>query len=870
MIYDRLNDVLTGKEDNYMLPFYWQHGDHTASIPEEVERIYQSGARAFCVESRPHRDFCGEGWWRDMDIILAEAEKRGMKVWILDDDHFPTGHAAGKIKEHPELRNWQLAERHVDVMGPLDDALLIAEKTDGDHRLLDVWACRRVPSSESRILEDCADDCIRLTDGVKDGFLRFSIPAGCWRVFFFYKTRRGTSHPDYIDMISEESVRVLIDAVYEPHFARYGRYFGNTLAGFFSDEPSFGNNWSGAHSVDRGMYDRRVGMPGLALPWNDRIPGMMEKALGFDPAPYLSALWFGLGGEELTGRIRHAYMDAVTKLYRDCFTRQLGDWCEAHGVMYIGHIIEDMNAHARLGCSGGHYFRSLDGQHMSGIDIVLHQIMPGMSDYIHTCTASGNNADPAFFDYVLAKLASSFAHIGTQTEGRAMCEVFGAYGWAEGGPAMKWLLDYLLVRGVNRFVPHAFSPAFPDPDCPPHFGANGHDPQFGAFSALMTYGNRAAHLLSGGVHRADCAILYHADAEWMNKDGDAMLTEVPAKTLYDAHIDFDILPADCFTGTGGSRVFPAGAENGVLKVGPERYQCLVVPAAAILPAELEAALGKLEEQGVPVIRMKKDTAPEDLLAALGGFLKRDIEVEADFPKLRICHYTAGSSEIYMFVNESVADPVKTSVKLSGLEEVREGVWLDLLHGEEVRVPMENGRLSIELAPYQSAVAVFERTGEIPALPAKKRWTRSEPADLTFRIEKALWTDLSSYEPVADKVSPDALFSLTAADRDPGFSGRIRYTARFDTNQFEGKRESLALDLGEVGQTARLILNGKDLGERVCPPFRYDLTEALRDGENELVIEVSNTLANAVRDNFSMFMAIPASGLIGPVSWLREE
>ncbi|MBQ5354839.1 MAG: hypothetical protein IIU08_03110, partial [Clostridia bacterium] len=69
MIYDRLNDVLTGKEDNYMLPFYWQHGDHTASIPEEVERIYQSGARAFCVESRPHRDFCGEGWWRDMDII---------------------------------------------------------------------------------------------------------------------------------------------------------------------------------------------------------------------------------------------------------------------------------------------------------------------------------------------------------------------------------------------------------------------------------------------------------------------------------------------------------------------------------------------------------------------------------------------------------------------------------------------------------------------------------------------------------------------------------------------------------------------------------------------------------------------------------
>ena len=864
MAYGRLNDVLKGREDNYMLPFYWQHGDHTATIPEEVERIYKSGARAFCVESRPHKDFAGPGWWRDMDIILAEAEKRGMKVWILDDDHFPTGHAAGRMKEHPELRGWQLIERHVDVMGPLSDALLLAEGTDGDNVLLDVYAARRVPSADSRILEDCAPEFLRLTDGVKDGFLHFSVPAGCWRVFFLYKSRRGTSHPDYVDMLSEESVKVLVDAVYESHYEHYGKYFGNTIAGFFSDEPSLGNNWFGPHSVDLGMYNRRVGMPGLALPWNDRIPGMMRDALGYDPMPYLSALWFGLG--DATGDVRHAYMDAVTKLYRDCFTRQLGDWCEAHGVRYIGHIIEDMNAHARLGCSAGHYFRSLDGQHMSGIDIVLHQIMPGMSDYIHTCTASGNNADPAFFDYVLAKLASSFAHIGTQTEGRAMCEVFGAYGWAEGGPTMKWLLDYLLVRGVNHFVPHAFSPAFPDPDCPPHFGAAGKDPQFEAFSKLMTYGNRAAHLLTGGVHRADCAILYHADAEWMNRDGDAMLTEVPAKTLYDAHIDFDILPADCFTGdASGSRVYPARAENGLLHVGRQSYQALIVPAAKLLPAPLTAALEKLEASGVPVIRMWPDTTPAGLLSALDGFLKRGVTVEGAFPKLRICRYSAGDSEIFMFVNESTAEPVKTGVTLAGLEAVREGVLLDLLNDDCALVSLSGGRLELELAPYQSVIAVFEKNGEVPALPRKKVWACAEGADLRFRAEAAPADDMENYAPVAEGDRADGLFNMTSADRDPGFSGRIRYTAAF-----EGRRESLALDLGEVGQTARLWLNGRDLGVRVCPPYRYDLTDALRDGENELVIEVSNTLANTVRDGFSAFMAIPATGLLGPLVWLRER
>ena len=106
---ERLNDILTGKGENYLLPFYWQHGDHTQLIPEQIQRIYDSGCRAICVESRPHPDFVGETWWRDMDVILAEAEKRGMKVWLLDDDKFPTGHAAGMIeKKYPHLRQWEL------------------------------------------------------------------------------------------------------------------------------------------------------------------------------------------------------------------------------------------------------------------------------------------------------------------------------------------------------------------------------------------------------------------------------------------------------------------------------------------------------------------------------------------------------------------------------------------------------------------------------------------------------------------------------------------------------------------------------------------------------------------------------------------
>ena len=128
-----------------------------------------------------------------------------------------------------------------------------------------------------------------------------------------------------------------------------------------------------------------------------------------------------------------------------------------------------MNAHARLWCSAGHYFRALDGQDMSGIDIVLHQVMPGYAHYISAASCAGGRVDPGFFHYVLGQLGASSAHLNTLQNGRAMCEVFGAYGWAEGLPMMKWLMDFLLVRGINRFVPHAFSPDFPDPDAPPNF-----------------------------------------------------------------------------------------------------------------------------------------------------------------------------------------------------------------------------------------------------------------------------------------------------------------------------------------------------------------------------------------------------------------
>lgn len=110
----------------------------------------------------------------------------------------------------------------------------------------------------------------------------------------------------------------------------------------------------------------------------------------------------------------------------------------------------------------GHYFRAISGEHIPDVDVVLSQIIPGMTEYPHLGDVFHRYCDNKFFNYTLAKLAASAAHITPEAENRTMCEIFGAYGWAEGTKMMKWLTDFMLVRGINHFVPHAYSMKFPD------------------------------------------------------------------------------------------------------------------------------------------------------------------------------------------------------------------------------------------------------------------------------------------------------------------------------------------------------------------------------------------------------------------------
>ncbi|OMF37768.1 glycosyl transferase family 2 [Paenibacillus sp. FSL H8-0548] len=868
----RLQEVLAGKGDNYLLPFLWQRGETEAVIREELARIDEAGIKAVCIESRPHPDFLGPGWWTDVDIIMDEARSREMRVWVFDDDHFPTGHAAGKMKDaSPLLRRRFLGERRIDAVGPMKEAsFLIGPWLQEGDVLVAAYAAKRERGSGVII-----GDMIDVEAFIQQNVLYWDVPAGFWSIYLMVETSEGADNTkrEYINPIVSESTQVLIDAVYEVYYERYKDDFGKTFAGFFSDEPGFYNDFN--------MYDF-TSVPGkqrVVLPWRHDMLSYLDAEIGSSFKALLPLL-FHNGGEK-TAEARYSYMNAVSKLYAEHFCGKLGEWCRERNVEYIGHIIEDNNVHARLGCGPGHFFRSMWGQDMSGIDVVLHQILPGFDETPFSWVAG--NTDSEFFHYGLAKLGSSLAHIDPKKKGRAMCEIFGAYGWSEGLKLMKWLTDHMLVRGINHFVPHAFSQMeFPDKDCPPHFYARGHNPQYRYFKELNHYTNRLCHLLSGGVHRATAAVLYHAEAEW---SGTSMLFQKPVKALLQAQIDCDVVPAD-------SIITNAAIVGGKLMIAAEEYSCFIVPYAEALPIKLLETLLAMADGGVPVIavdslpiRSSEGIESAAILAELDAHANvrviplmklassmktlglYEIEVEEDQSYLRNYHYEHPDYHVYLFFNEHPYERIDTQVFIPQHAQAAIYDGFDnkaaLL---DVTVTPEGLQLPLKLSPYESIIVIAGME-----LPKGIEWTigSQEASDegILLQGEWTVATATAEQYPNFDHWGTLAqLVSMGSPQLLPAFSGTFRYELTF---QWPNAAKPFALDLGDAYETAEVWLNDERLGVRLCSPYRFDTRSSVREGMNKLVIEVTNTLAKEQRDFFSRFMQQEPSGLIGPVRLLLE-
>lgn len=909
-----VEEVLNGKGKNYILPFLWLHGESHSVLKEEIDSIEACSIREFCIESRPHPDFMGPRWWADLDFIMEEARKRNMRVWVLDDDQFPTGHAKGAYVTRPDKKKIYLAKRHMDLIGPVNHAAVLIENFLGhDGKLLAVFVCKRMDNST---LSLDIEHAIDVTETYKDGMVYFNIPEGFHRLIVMYTTQQNGGRKDYINLIDDASVQVLIDEVYEGHHARYKDDFGTTFAGFFSDEPELGN-------VLGYGFDELIGKKDRQLPWSILLGKKLEDSWGFERYKNLIGLWYDVGTR--TKSIRRTYMDQLTLLVESCFSGKIGAWCKQRNVEYIGHIIEDDNAHTRMGCSIGHYFRAQKGQHMAGIDLVHLQLIPGFKEKYHQWIAG--DQDGEFFHFGLAKLGSSSARLDQKKMGRSLCEIFGSYGWAEGVGLMKWLTDHMLVRGVNHFVPHAFSPKYPDTDCPPHFYARGNNPQFPYVIRLMQHMNRMAHLLNGGHMNAGIGVLYHAEAEWTG--GAYEPYQKIVRALLEKQLDCTVISVDYLSEE------EVHFEKGRYAINNLSYEMLLIPYAEYVSDEVVSFVERATQWNIPVWmtqghpkstisgdRLTKQwyesvtiTSERSIAEEVKDACSLEIEVLSEQKDLRACSYVQSDGMIYLFFNEHPFEGIETLVRLYAATDIC------LLRYDSIKNSLERANfkkdiLHLKLAPGESACYFVEKK-----IRNKKELQRSKATDDrellpivvsadhgTLKSEWSLLVPIHEYtlngswsisvqetgieQDFRDLMvirADDALPFINSLDSMTRFSGIIRYESQFDWEKiwafddmitsvppmFNRNELRIYLELEGISDASTVVLNEEVVGEILSAPFRIEITDrfikdtsgnipgALKGGTstNTIKIDVVNTLTWRLHDGQSTHTQINPTGMI---------
>lgn len=844
----KIQQVLEEKEGNYIFPFFWQHGESEETLRRYMQVIRESNIHAVCVESRPHPDFLGPKWWHDMDIILDEARKRAMKVWILDDSHFPSGYANGALKNAPnEYRRQSLTAQIMDCCAEGKEMELslkeyqrvkawepnMMEKYNLQGNMIPVFDDDQIHSVIAfRCGGKGADDILNLSEQIKSGKICFTVPEGKWKLVICHLTRNRGPHRDYINMLDRQSCKIFIDTVYEAHYQHYALDFGKTIVGFFSDEPEIGNG----HLYDMGIKISQM----EDQAWSREVEKELKEKWGDQYNCYLPFIWEQDFSSTFCAKARYDYMNVVTRAVERNFSYQIGDWCRAHGVQYIGHLIEDNDQHTRTGSSLGHYFRGLAGQDMAGIDDIGGQVLPQGEEL------PGNPLQPRdghFYHFALGKLASSQAAIQPEKKGRSMCEIFGNYGWKEGVRLEKYLIDHFLVRGINHFVPHAFSPKeFPDPDCPPHFYAHGNNPQYRHFGELMRYTNRMCSLISDGKHIVPVAILYHAEADWC---GYAMPVQEPGMLLAEKQIDYDFIPADVFA---EPEYYKMNCTNS-LNVNGMHYQCLIIPECQFIPTSVINIVDCLTKNGFPVFFLNrypegtcegetlekrrwegcKCVALEQLTECMEKERIREISVEPGEKYIRYLHYK-NEHDLFLFVNEG------NSVFNGKIKVYQKGncyaynAWenhLEMICSKEI---CDGTEIQVELEPLKPLVVIFDMVEQKLELPLKlserkylsnKEWKRSICRSIDypeFANEKMI--DL-----------PDSLEKEL-----PLFSGFVRYE-----KEIEYMKGHFLLEIEDASEGVEVFVNDVSAGIQIVPPYRYDLTSFMVKGKNQIRIEVATTL-----------------------------
>lgn len=741
-------DFLSPADEYTPMPFWFWNDDLTdGELTRQIDDFRAHGVMGFVIHPRKglteNIGYMSEEYLRLVRHAVEEAARRGMRVMLYDEGMYPSGSAHGMVvAENPDwaARCLWMERAEGEVAQEAGIVAVCAAHVDGDRA-----SGVTLLSPENGLYCAPADgrSLLVFREGFSHGTIRGLYPG---------EDDGEPNAPAAADLMNPEAMQAFIRLTHEKYYAAMPEHFGRTVIAMFTDEPDL-----------TGRNARRG-----ALPWT---AGFLPE-FG-DPAE-LPALFLDMGGGTQT--IRRRYRQAVSARLLRTYYQPLADWCAAHRIALTGHP------------SRGYEIGLLAPFQMPGQDLVWRQVTPGSS-------LMGPES-------VMARCCSDSArHAGKR---RCSCEYLGCCGpadspWAMTPADLKWYTDFLLARGVNLLIPHAFYYSVRDEraqERPPDVGPNNTWwPHFGQFAAYM---RRMSFLLTDSVDQARTAVLC---------EGDRMPWACCAP-LYEHQAGFCYLEA--------SLLPECRVEDGALCIREQRYTHLVIDDVPLTGAQ-QGVVEAFRAAGGTVV----DGA--EVAGRIGEFPAPAVMPRQ--PGLRVTHLTRGGAHLYLLFNEGET-PVRGHVSPA---ETGCAEWWDAWEGTTVPAHPAPKGYPIALMPRESIIlcidpnrpvlSVQEPAPEPTAVPLRAHaWRLTREDSLTCTLH-ADGTRLPGWETI------------------PGwadYSGMVAYETILE-------HAGGMIDLGEVHEIARLWADGEYLGCRLWPPYAFPLPE--KPGPIRLRAEITNTPAN---------------------------
>ncbi|MDD2598667.1 MAG: glycosyl hydrolase [Kiritimatiellae bacterium] len=689
-------------------------------------------------------------------------------------------------------------------------------------------------------------DIIDITDKLsKDGTLKWSAPAGRWIILRIGYTPTGahvsTSSDSWqghvLDYLSKDVFNRYWNDVVEPLLKKAGPLAGTVLTELETDSWECGGmNWS----------------PGLAEEF--------RQYNGYEIVKYLPVV---VGKIIESREASNAFLADFRKTIAHCVSENHYKTFAENAARYKIGIQPE--------CSGPHA-GPIDGiKNYSHSSIVMSEFW----------APSPHRPNPQ--DRFFVKQASSAAHIyGKQYVGAEAFTTIGPHWndllWYSQKPAM----DYEFCEGMNMIFFHTFTCSPQEMGLPgqEYFAGTHVNPQvtwWNESAVFINYINRIQSVVQQGSFVAD--VLYYYGDHVPNIAGYKGFNQAGSLPGY----DYDVTNEDILlrlTVADGRIAVPGGV----------RYRMLVLPDHKVLSLAALKMVESLLAQGATVLGAK----PERLVSLVGGAAAQrefhalaaklwgDNPAEAgqkkvgsgrlvwgqssrsllqadglvpDFEALNAgrqadyeyIHYTIEGADVYFVCNQSTEiRAAELAFRVSGRQpELWNPATGEIRRADAFVIKGERTIVPVSFDPHGSMFVIFREKSDSQGAPGSNfpAWQEQQrlagPWDLSFD---------PAWGGPAGPVRYDTLASWTEHS-DPGikyYSGKAVYRTTFTLTK-DQTGSKLALELGSIKDVgiAQVTLNNKDLGVLWLAPFRVEISEAAKEGENKLEIMVVNSWQNRV-------------------------